>query len=303
MSLQAHDWGLTAQAVPGRAIPYPRGRVTGGSSALARSRADSDPAGLSRRGLPRAGLRGGHRPQPPRIDRHQPDTGATGRRASGSPPQSATCCRPEPPAAVSPSGRATWSTGSCSRATQERLASSGGPRAPGSEGGLRQARSRSRQGRSPRPLSLLRYGIGPKANPGRAGHRGDGATCPGVGAEPRFDHPAQPGHVGVVAGQSTTPISPRRAGRPALYPAAGSDEFNDMQLHIINGQGFPRLRSSGDRAVARLRLAVRVHGSCPSLPRPRWRRAAWPWPVSIRACSPQIPLELHGRSGGYAAAG
>jgi choline dehydrogenase len=28
MSLQAHDWGLTAQAVPGRAIPYPRGRVS-----------------------------------------------------------------------------------------------------------------------------------------------------------------------------------------------------------------------------------------------------------------------------------
>jgi choline dehydrogenase len=34
MSLRAHDWGLTAQAVPGRAIPYPRGRVTGGSSAV-----------------------------------------------------------------------------------------------------------------------------------------------------------------------------------------------------------------------------------------------------------------------------
>ena len=34
MSLQEHDWGLTAQAVPGRAIPYPRGRVTGGSSAV-----------------------------------------------------------------------------------------------------------------------------------------------------------------------------------------------------------------------------------------------------------------------------
>ena len=34
MSLQAHDWGLTAEAVPGRAIPYPRGRVIGGSSAV-----------------------------------------------------------------------------------------------------------------------------------------------------------------------------------------------------------------------------------------------------------------------------
>ena len=34
MSLQAHDWGLTAEAVPGRAIPYPRGRVTGGCSAV-----------------------------------------------------------------------------------------------------------------------------------------------------------------------------------------------------------------------------------------------------------------------------
>jgi choline dehydrogenase len=34
MSLQAHDWGLTAEAVPGRAIPYPRGRVVGGSSAV-----------------------------------------------------------------------------------------------------------------------------------------------------------------------------------------------------------------------------------------------------------------------------
>jgi choline dehydrogenase-like flavoprotein len=33
MSLRAHDWGLTAEAVPGRAIPYPRGRVIGGSSA------------------------------------------------------------------------------------------------------------------------------------------------------------------------------------------------------------------------------------------------------------------------------
>jgi choline dehydrogenase len=34
MSLRAHDWGLTAQAVPGRAVPYPRGRVIGGCSAV-----------------------------------------------------------------------------------------------------------------------------------------------------------------------------------------------------------------------------------------------------------------------------
>jgi choline dehydrogenase len=34
MSLRAHDWGLTAEAMPGRAIPYPRGRVIGGSSAV-----------------------------------------------------------------------------------------------------------------------------------------------------------------------------------------------------------------------------------------------------------------------------
>jgi choline dehydrogenase len=34
MSLQAHDWGLTAEAVPGRPIPYPRARVIGGSSAV-----------------------------------------------------------------------------------------------------------------------------------------------------------------------------------------------------------------------------------------------------------------------------
>ena len=35
MSLHAHDWGLTAEAVPGRPIPYPRGRVTGWSMRLA----------------------------------------------------------------------------------------------------------------------------------------------------------------------------------------------------------------------------------------------------------------------------
>src|SRR5512132_1085855 len=34
MSLRAHDWGLTAEAVPGRVIPYPRARVIGGSSAV-----------------------------------------------------------------------------------------------------------------------------------------------------------------------------------------------------------------------------------------------------------------------------
>jgi choline dehydrogenase len=34
MSLREHDWALTAQAVPGRVIPYPRGRVVGGSSAV-----------------------------------------------------------------------------------------------------------------------------------------------------------------------------------------------------------------------------------------------------------------------------
>jgi choline dehydrogenase len=34
MSLREHDWGLTAEAVPGRVIPYPRGRVVGGSSAV-----------------------------------------------------------------------------------------------------------------------------------------------------------------------------------------------------------------------------------------------------------------------------
>ena len=34
MSLRAHDWGFVAEAVPGRTIPYPRGCVTGGSSAV-----------------------------------------------------------------------------------------------------------------------------------------------------------------------------------------------------------------------------------------------------------------------------
>src|SRR6478672_7081035 len=34
MSLREHDWALTAQAVRGRAIPYPRARVIGGSSAV-----------------------------------------------------------------------------------------------------------------------------------------------------------------------------------------------------------------------------------------------------------------------------
>jgi choline dehydrogenase len=34
MSLRSHDWALTAAAVPGRMIPYPRGRVIGGSSAV-----------------------------------------------------------------------------------------------------------------------------------------------------------------------------------------------------------------------------------------------------------------------------
>ena len=34
MSLREHDWGFTAEAVPGRTISYPRGRVTGGSSAV-----------------------------------------------------------------------------------------------------------------------------------------------------------------------------------------------------------------------------------------------------------------------------
>jgi choline dehydrogenase len=34
MSLRGHDWGLTAEALPGRVIPYPRGRVVGGSSAV-----------------------------------------------------------------------------------------------------------------------------------------------------------------------------------------------------------------------------------------------------------------------------
>ena len=34
MSLREHDWGFTAEAVPGRRIPYPRGRVTGGSSSV-----------------------------------------------------------------------------------------------------------------------------------------------------------------------------------------------------------------------------------------------------------------------------
>src|SRR5215471_8919653 len=34
MSVQVHDWGFTADAVPGRQITYPRGKVTGGSSAV-----------------------------------------------------------------------------------------------------------------------------------------------------------------------------------------------------------------------------------------------------------------------------
>jgi choline dehydrogenase len=34
LSLVDHDWGFTAEAMPGRTIPYPRGKVTGGSSAV-----------------------------------------------------------------------------------------------------------------------------------------------------------------------------------------------------------------------------------------------------------------------------
>ena len=44
MSLRSHDWGLFAEAVPGRVIPYPRGRVIGGSSAVN--------AGIALRGVP-----------------------------------------------------------------------------------------------------------------------------------------------------------------------------------------------------------------------------------------------------------
>src|SRR5215216_1513220 len=34
MSLTDHDWGTTAVAVAQRTIPYPRGKVVGGSSAV-----------------------------------------------------------------------------------------------------------------------------------------------------------------------------------------------------------------------------------------------------------------------------
>ncbi|HEY2104641.1 MAG TPA: NAD(P)-binding protein, partial [Candidatus Binataceae bacterium] len=34
ISLVAHDWGFNASAAPGREFPYPRGKVTGGSSAV-----------------------------------------------------------------------------------------------------------------------------------------------------------------------------------------------------------------------------------------------------------------------------
>src|ERR1700674_5327500 len=30
----SHDWGFTAEMVPGRSVPYARGKVTGGSSAV-----------------------------------------------------------------------------------------------------------------------------------------------------------------------------------------------------------------------------------------------------------------------------
>ena len=56
MSLRAHDWGLTAEAVPGRAIPYPRGRVIGGSSAVNAAIALRGRAG----GLRRVGGAGQH---------------------------------------------------------------------------------------------------------------------------------------------------------------------------------------------------------------------------------------------------
>ena len=104
MSLREHDWGFTAEAVPGRAIPYPRGRVVGGSSAVNAAialrgvpadydewaslgndawswekvlpyfrRLEDDPDGAAevhgRDGPPR--LPGGRRPQPPRRDRRR----------------------------------------------------------------------------------------------------------------------------------------------------------------------------------------------------------------------------------------
>src|SRR5215469_6621283 len=34
VSCGPHDWGLTAHATPGREIAYPRGKVTGGCSAI-----------------------------------------------------------------------------------------------------------------------------------------------------------------------------------------------------------------------------------------------------------------------------
>src|SRR5437879_2358404 len=33
-STERHDWHWQGDAVPGRAVPYPRGKVTGGSSAV-----------------------------------------------------------------------------------------------------------------------------------------------------------------------------------------------------------------------------------------------------------------------------
>ena len=45
MSLREHDWGLSAEAVPGRALPYPRGRVVGGSSAGVRATEEAGAGG------------------------------------------------------------------------------------------------------------------------------------------------------------------------------------------------------------------------------------------------------------------
>jgi choline dehydrogenase len=112
------------------------------------------------------------------------------------------------------------------------------------------------------PTILLRSGVGPKADLAALGIEAR-IDLPGVGAN-LLDHPLN--RVMFVLEPGVDDGDYPGAQVFLRYTAAGSDEFNDMQLHIINGRDF-----TTDPEILQLAGSPFVFMFLPSLQRPRSR--------------------------------
>jgi choline dehydrogenase len=276
MSLRAHDWGLTAEAVPGRTIPYPRGRVTGGSSAVN--------ATIALRGVPAdydewatLGSDGwGWRDVLSYFRRLEDDPeGSEKLHGRGGPIAICRWRRDE----LVPTQRAFFDV--CRRLGFPEVTDHNDPHATGVGPFPQNRRERLRLSTAFAYLAiLLRSGIGPEA----ALDELDIAPVvdlPGVGAG-LADHAVS--RLLLVPRPGSSDLEMPLAQVVVRYTAPGSEEFNDMQLVLFSHVDVARI--GDEEAVARVGAPVAI-GVPAALERPLSRGR-----VSLASADPAVPPRI-----------